>query len=355
MRYSFNYSNLILGTILMIMLFSFSSLLAEAISDDWIDKSHGLSGKYASALVINPKNHAVLYVAMYGDGVFKSIDAGRTWLTVNKGLKTPKDKQIISLTIDPMNPKVLYAGTNTAKIYRSLNEGNSWQLVNKGIQPGTVFSTQIFSIQIDPTNSSKLYTATSTGIYQSKDSGDNWDRIGHRDTGLENTFNRGIAINHTDPRILYVASQKGVFKSTNEGKDWLAMGPEKAYLLCLVIHPQNPNLIYSGTNKGLLISSDGGKSWREGILKSEITGNLPSVKSLIINPSHPQEIYAATGVGIYHSSDGGEKWKEIKPKKRLLFWTSNDLAIDFSDPVSIYSAANGFRDKPGGFVWKYTY
>ena len=355
MRYYFHYSNLILGTILTIMLFSFSFILVEAISGDWIDKSYGLSGKYTSALVINPKNHVVLYAAMYGDGIFKSIDAGQSWLPVNKGLETAKDKQIVSLTIDPMNPKILYAGTNTAKIFRSLNEGNSWQLVNKGIQPGTVFSTEIFSLQIDPTNSYKLYVATSTGIYQSKDNGDNWNRIGYRDTGLENSFNKGIAIDRSDPRILYVASQKGVFKSTNEGKNWIAIGPEEAYILCLVIHPLNPNLIYVGTNKGLLISSNGGKSWREGSLKSEITGNLPSVKSLIINPSYPQEIYAATGVGIYYSSDGGEKWKEIKPKKRLLFWTSNDLAIDFYDPVSIYSAANGFRDKPGGFVWKYTY
>jgi len=184
------YLNLLLRTAIIILLFSSLFFLVEAATNDWIDKSHGLSGKYASALAINPKNYNVIYVAMYEEGVFKSIDAGQTWLPINNGL---------------------------------------------------------------------------------------------------------------------------------------------------------------------LISSDGGKNWRESSLKSERTGNLPSVKSLIINPSHPQEIYAATGVGIYHSSDRGEKWEEIKPQKRLLFWTSNDLAIDFSDPVSIYSAANGLRDKPGGFVWKYTF
>jgi photosystem II stability/assembly factor-like uncharacterized protein len=355
MRYYFNCSNPILVTILMIILFSFSFLLTEAATNDWIDKSHGLSGKYASALAINPKKYNIVYVAMYEGGVFKSIDASQTWLPINNGLETPEDKQIISLTIDPVNPKILYAGTNTAKIYRTLNEGESWQLINKGIHAGTVFYCKIFSIQIDPANSSHLYAATSTGIYHSKDKGDSWGRIGYRDTGLENAFNKDIAIDYANPRILYAASQKGVFKSTDNGKNWLAMGPEDGYIQCLAIDPVNSNRIYSGTNKGLLISSDGGKSWREGSLKSERTANLPSVKSLIINPFHPQEIYAATGVGIYHSSDKGEKWEEIKPQKRLLFWTSNDLAIDFSDPVSIYSAANGLRDKPGGFVWKYTY
>lgn len=355
MRYYFNYSNLILGTILMIMLFSFSLLLAEAATNDWIDKSQGLSGKYASALAINPKNYDVVYVAMYEDGVFKSIDAGQTWLPKNNGLKTLEDKQIISLTIDPINPKILYAGTNTARIYRTLNEGESWQLINKGIHTGTVIYCKIFSIQIDPTNSSHLYTATSTGIYHSKDKGDNWSRIGYRDTGLENTFNMSIAIDYLNPHILYAASQKGVFKSTNNGKNWLAIGPEDGYIQCLVIDPVNSNRIYSGTNNGLLISSDGGKNWQEGSLQSERTSNPLSVKSLIINPSHPQEIYAATGAGVYHSSDRGEKWEEIKPKKRLLFWVSNDLAIDFSDSLSIYSAANGLRDKSGGFVWKYTY
>jgi photosystem II stability/assembly factor-like uncharacterized protein len=354
-RHFFIYLNLLLRTVIIILLFSFSFLLSEAATHDWIDTSPGLSGKYASALAINPKNYHVVYVAMYEGGVFKSNDAGQTWLPINNGLNTPEDRQIISLTLDPVNPKILYAGTNTAKVYRTLNEGESWQLINQGIHAGTVIYCRIFSLQIDPTNSSHLYAATSTGIYHSKDQGNSWSRIGYRDTGLENTFNMGIAIDYANPHILYAASQKGVFKSTDHGESWLAIGPEDGYIQCLVIDPANSNRIYSGTNKGLLISSDGGKSWREGSLKSERTNNPLSVKSLIINPSHPQEIYAATGVGIYHSSDRGEKWEEIKPQKRLLFWTSNDLAIDFSDSLSIYSAANGLRDKPGGFVWKYTF
>ena len=348
------YLNLTLKTLIILLLCSFSLFLSEADTNDWIDKSFGLSGKYASALAINPKNYDVVYVAMYEEGVFKSIDAGQSWLPINNGLKTAEDKQIISLALDPVNPKILYAGTNTAKIYRTLDGGENWQLINKGIHAGTVIYCKIFSIQIDPTNSSHLYAATSTGIYHSKDRGDSWSRIGYRDNGVENTFNMSIAIDYANHHILYAASQKGVFKSTDFGENWIAIGPENSYIQCLAIDQVNSDRIYSGTNKGLLISSDGGKNWRVGSLKSERTGNPPSVKSLIINPSHPKQIYAATNVGIFHSSDSGERWVEIKPQRRLLFWTSNDLAIDFSVPISIYSVANGLKDKPGGFVWKYS-
>jgi len=352
-----NYYILVLGLILIgILLVNciYNPCFVEAAPGNWIDKSKGLSGKYASSIVINPANNQILYVAMYEKGVFKTTNSAQTWYAINNGLNTPESKQIISLTICSSNPEILYVGTNKAEIYKSIDGGKSWTLSNQGIKPGTVFYTQVFSINIDPTNSSIIYAATSTGIYKSTNGGNSWDRVGSNETGLNNSFNKCIAIDYKNPVVLYAASQKGVFKSTNQGKSWFAIGPEGEYVHYITIHPLNHKIIFIGTSKGLFKSSDAGENWVKTGLKSKTSGIFPSVKSIVINPSTPQVIYMGSNLGIFKSTDGGETWKEMEPEKMILLWSSNALTIDFTGPVIIYSAANGFKDKPGGFVWSWT-
>jgi photosystem II stability/assembly factor-like uncharacterized protein len=245
-------------------------------------------------------------------------------------------------------------GTNKAEIYKSIDGGKSWILSNQGIKPGTVFYTQVFSINIDPTNSSIIYAATSTGIYKSTNGGNSWNGVGSKKTGLNNSFNKCIAIDYKNPVVLYAASQKGVFKSTNQGKSWFAIGPEGEYVHYITIHPLDHKTIFIGTSKGLFKSSNAGKNWINTGLKSKTSGIFPSVKSIVINPSTPQVIYVGSNLGIFKSTDGGETWKVMKPEKMILLWSSNALTIDFTGPVIIYSAANGFKGKPGGFVWSWT-
>lgn len=352
-----NYYILMLGLIFIGILLVdciYNPCFVEAAPGNWIDKSNGLSGKHASSIVINPANNQILYVTMYEKGVFKTTNSAQTWYAINNGLNTPESKQIISLTICSSNPEILYVGTNKAEIYKSIDGGKSWILSNQGIKPGTVFYTQVFSINIDPTNSSIIYAATSTGIYKSTNGGNSWDGVGSKKTGLNNSFNKCIAIDYKNPVVLYAASQKGVFKSTNQGKSWFAIGPEGEYVHFISIHPVNHNIIYIGTSKGLFKSADAGKNWINTGLKSKTSGIFPSVKSIVINPSTPQVIYVGSNLGIFKSTDEGETWKVMKPEKMILLWSSNALTIDFTGPVIIYSAANGFKGKPGGFVWSWT-
>jgi photosystem II stability/assembly factor-like uncharacterized protein len=352
-----NYYILMLGLIFIGILLVdcvYNPCFVEAAPGNWIDKSKGLSGKHASSVVINPANNQILYVAMYEKGVFKTTNSAQTWYAINNGLNTPESKQIISLTICSSNPEILYVGTNKAEIYKSIDGGKSWILSNQGIKPGTVFYTQIFSINIDPTNSSIIYAATSTGIYKSTNGGNSWNGVGSKKTGLNNSFNKCIAIDYKNPVVLYAASQKGVFKSTNQGKSWFAIGPEGEYVHYITIHPLDHKTIFIGTSKGLFKSSNAGKNWINTGLKSKTSGIFPSVKSIVINPSTPQVIYVGSNLGIFKSTDGGETWKVMKPEKMILLWSSNALTIDFTGPVIIYSAANGFKGKPGGFVWSWT-
>ena len=350
-----NYYILMLGLIIIgILLVNCicNPCFVEAAPGDWIDKSKGLSGNYASSIVINPVNNQILYVAMYGKGIFKTTNAGQTWYATNNGLNTPESKKILSLTICSSNPEILYVGTNKAEIYKSIDGGKSWKLSNRGIKPGTVFYTQVFSINIDPTNSSIIYAATWGGIYKSTNGGNSWNRVGYNKTGLSNSYNKCIAIDYKNPFVLYAASQKGVFKSTNQGKSWFAIGPEGEYVHFITIHPLNHKIIFIGTSKGLFKSSDAGKNWINTGLNTT-SGIFPSVKSIVINPSTPQVIYVGSNLGIFKSTDGGKTWKRMRPKM-IIFWSLNAITIDFTDPIIIYSAANGFRAKPGGFVWRWT-
>lgn len=324
-----------------------------AASNDWTDKSSGLSGEWASSLVVNPSNSNIIYVSMYGGGVFKSTNAADSWISINNGLNTSESKQIICLTIDESNPSTLYVGTNQAEIYKTTDGGGSWKLANEGISPGFVFYTQIYCLAIDPSNSSRVYAATTGGIYKSSNAGVSWSLVGSRDSGLTNTYNKAVVVNPSNPLIIYAASQKGVFKSTNGGSAWVSVGPSDQYVHTLAIDPYDYNIIYAGTSDGVFKSVDGGTTWTNTSLVSEY-GYTPSVKDIAIISGSPSTLYAASNLGVFKSPDGGVTWSELEPSTLILFWSSNALAIDLSGPITLYSAADGWADEPGGFVWSWT-
>jgi photosystem II stability/assembly factor-like uncharacterized protein len=79
--------------------------------------------KTVTALVSDPANSQILY-ASSGDGVFKSLDAGTSWQTMNTGLR---ETQIVALAINPAQPAHLYAASASGQIFRSTDGAATWQ------------------------------------------------------------------------------------------------------------------------------------------------------------------------------------------------------------------------------------
>jgi len=123
----------------------------------WNEVGTGLRTDYSVVtLAIDPSAPRTLYAGTDGVGVFKSTDAGVTW--VGTGLT---DGQVTGLLIDPVTPGTLYAGTDSSGVFKSTNAGATWSMLNTGL-PNT---PTIFALVIDPITRTTLFAATSHGVF----------------------------------------------------------------------------------------------------------------------------------------------------------------------------------------------
>ena len=106
-----------------------------------------LSARNVRSIKVDPQSPSTLYVATYQGGIFKSVDEGSNWITVNEGLTS---LGVLSLTIDPAHPSTLYAGSYG--LFKSTNGGGSWVIT--GIK-----DSPVSSVAIDLKNTSTLYAA----------------------------------------------------------------------------------------------------------------------------------------------------------------------------------------------------
>ena len=78
--------------------------------ENWKQINVGLHNTYIMDLVMDPSNANILYLGTQGDGVYKTIDGGKKWFTINNGF--PSGERVFSLAIDPLTPTIIYAGTD---------------------------------------------------------------------------------------------------------------------------------------------------------------------------------------------------------------------------------------------------
>ena len=90
--------------------------------EQWERIGQSISDPYISSLVLHPKEPAQLYIGGPA-GIWKTSDGGKTWQAMNHGLAT---LNIRALAMDPKNTQTLYAGTNGSGLYRSTNAGATW-------------------------------------------------------------------------------------------------------------------------------------------------------------------------------------------------------------------------------------
>jgi len=122
-----------------------------------------LRSGYVYGLTIDPQSPRTLYVVMYdekaeGFGVFKSIDGGESWGSVNAGL--PLYELVKALVIDPRNTGTLYAGTTANGVYQTTDGGANWSAVNSS----GLTTLNVYSLAIDP-QTSTAYAGTAGGVF----------------------------------------------------------------------------------------------------------------------------------------------------------------------------------------------
>jgi len=150
-----------------------------------------------------------------GAHIFKSTDTGKTWTESDEGFPHEKFTAIHDIQIDPQNTNIIYAATTKHEssdglgIYKSVDAGKSWKAVNSGLSGA---SLNVGALTIHPENSN-LIAATGSGLYKSTNAGQRWKR-----TSSSKSFD--VEYVAQNPNVVYASTNDGVLKSNDFGDTW---------------------------------------------------------------------------------------------------------------------------------------
>ena len=268
------------------------------------------------SIVADPTNPSRVYAAS-SLSIYRSGDGGSHWLISDRGLTEGEGALfVLSLAIDPANPTILYAGTDFGGVFKSIDAGRSWAQSADGLSE---FGMIVEWIVVSPASATTIYAATLDGVFKSVNGGATWQES---NVGLPESngtfYTDSLALDPAHPATLYLGSSfNGAYKSTNAGASWFPISsglpyPEVAHI---AIDPTNPARLFAtndyyvidvGTHGGTVVRSDnGGASWRRA------GGGLPDVSygSIVIDPDTPSTLWVSSfESGVYRSRNAGASW-----------------------------------------------
>jgi photosystem II stability/assembly factor-like uncharacterized protein len=314
------------------------------------------------AIGVAPSDLDVVYVGtgeadmrdsiQFGDGMYKSTDAGKTW----KHIGLENTRQIGRIIVDPKNPNIVFVaalghayGANPDRgVYRSRDGGATWQKVLfKNEEVGAI------DLNFDPTNSQIVYATMwnvrrppwfiyapangpGGGIFKSTDGGTTWKEISEG-IPVENRGRIGISVAPTNRNRIYAAvdaKEGGIFRSDDAGATWTRLSSDERlwdrgwYFEKVTADPKNADTVYV-MNTSVYRSTDAGKTWTA--IKGDPTGD--DFHQLWIYPEDPKRMVLASDQGTIVSVDGAETWSSwynqstaqiyhVAPDYRFPYWVT---------------------------------
>jgi photosystem II stability/assembly factor-like uncharacterized protein len=314
------------------------------------------------AVAVSESDPNIVYVGMgehaprgvmtsYGDGVYKSNDAGKTWKHI--GLKATQ--HISRIVIDPKNPDILFVaaqgalyGPNKERgVFKSIDGGESWTnilYVNN--------LTGASELSMDANNPLVMYAAmwehqrkpwkvisggVGSGLHKTTDGGKTWKTI-HK--GLPKEKGKmAIAVSHSNSEKVYALIESdsdkelgGLFVSNTGGENWSRISSDHSliqrawYYIELFIDPNDEEIVYV-LNASAQRSIDGGKTW------STITGTHGDHHDLWINPKNSKNMIIANDGGAAVSYNYAKSWS---PQNRMATAQFYRVNTDNLFPYNLY-------------------
>ncbi|MEM7162227.1 MAG: glycosyl hydrolase [Bacteroidota bacterium] len=292
-----------------------------------------LTSGRVSDIAVNPNNFNEYYISIASGGVWKTTNHGVTYQPVFDG---EGSYSVGCVTMDPSQSSTIWVGTGENNnqrsvgygdgIYKSTDAGKSWK--NMGLKD----SEHISKIIVDPRNSDIVYAAAygplwseggERGVYKSTDGGENWERIHFVS---ENTGVADLIMDPENPDILYAAfhqrrrhvftyigggPESALYKSIDAGKTWKEANsglPEgKMGRVGLAVSPADANVVYAiveseGDKHGFYRSTNKGATW-EKQSKYVTSGNY--YQEIYCDPYNVDKVFSMN-TWLHHTEDGGK-------------------------------------------------
>lgn len=301
----------------------------------------GPDGNRAIAIAGEPGNQMVTYIGAASGGLFKTDDGGVSWKPIFDGQEV---SSIGSIALAPTNPKIVWVGTGETfvirpahslgdGIYKSEDAGKTW------VKKGLTQTGRIGRVVVHPTNPNVVFACAmghmygpqqERGVYRTTNGGQTWERVLFVD---DKTGAADLAIDPQNPDILFAAmwqinintwglnsggASGGIYRSKDGGNTWeplsgkgLPGGAKKPVgKVAVAVAPSNPKVVYAlfeMSSPALYRSEDGGESWKLMSNDHSMAERAPYYTRIAVMPDNPNEIFY-TCVRFGHSFDGGKTW-----------------------------------------------
>jgi len=302
-----------------------------------------------------------------GDGVYKSVDAGKTW--AHMGLE--KTGRIGRVVIDPKNPDVVlvaalgncYGPQQERGVFRTADGGKTWQrvlFVNE--------NTGASDLAMDPSNPRILLAGTwqidiktwgrksggpGSGVFLSRDGGVTWKRIEKHGLPDPPLGKIAVGIAASDPRRFYALIETGdrgsLWRSDDGGEKWKLVNHSRLlnerphYYTRMLVMPDNANEVYFPSN-GMGVTYDGGETSEE----IEWGGDNHDMWA---DPKIPSRMMIGNDIGVYISTTRGKQWTSTRLPIGQMYHVTTDNQI----PYFVYGqmqddgSMRGPSRNPGGY------
>ncbi len=329
----------------------------------WTQLGPDDAGGRTLALLIDPHDANLMYAAAVSGGIFKSVNAGRSWFPTGDAMA---NLDVSSLAFDPSDTRVIYAGTGegyfredirgTAVIIRgngifvSRDSGSTWAAL-----PSTAGDDFDFvnSLAVSPHDSQRIYAATRNGVWRSADGGASWSSV------LSTTAKGGcldLALRgDTDGDFLFAScgtlEQATVYRNKHaesaEAWESVLTDPNMGRT-SLAIAPSNPNIIYA------LAASNAAGNYDQGLLavfRSDQGGDAGSWSATIRTGSAPD--YVSTLLLTNPLAALSPRCHAGAGSMTSLGWHANVIAVDPTNPDYLWAGGvDLFRSHDGGHTWQ---
>ncbi|WP_296321944.1 exo-alpha-sialidase [Winogradskyella sp.] len=323
-------------------------------------------GSYSiGCITIDPNNSNVIWVGTgennnqrsvaYGDGVYKSLDGGKSWKNI--GLKN--SEHIGKIIVHPENSDIVYVAAigplwskgGDRGLYKTEDGGETWSSLIEVDE-----HTGVNDVVMDPRNPDVLYASTlqrrrhvytyvgggpGSAMHKSEDGGKTWTKI-NKGLPSEELGRIGLAISPANPEIIYAIVEAangkgGFFASTNRGASWKKRSSHVTsgnYYQEIIADPIDEHTVYS-MDTWMSVTHDGGKTFK---LVGEDTKHVDN-HCMWINPNNNNHWVVGCDGGIYETFDAAKTWDF---KKNLPVTQFYKVAVDNDYPF--YNIYGGTQD-----------